>query len=93
MNEEDTPEGYRQELIGSIYNGGSAAQEYGTDTVSYHELVDRVSLLQDNWERWIIEHPACIFDEAVFYETYRINEAMIALYQAIAIKPRIRSFP
>jgi hypothetical protein len=63
--------------------GPDWASRYRPGSVGCHELLDRVSIIADMTERFLVEHPACIANPAWHELAERASGALHELYQQV----------
>lgn len=67
-DEFESPEEYRQELVDELKNalGDDWEELFLPGTIGCHELMDRVSVINQQLESVILSHPACVREPQFF---------------------------
>lgn len=75
----------RDHLVAELADesGPDWADAYKPGTSGCHELLDRVSLLMDMADRYVVEHPACLARPEWYALADRAAEALRQLYQQV----------
>ena len=72
-------EQHRQELLKGIEN----ASNYELGSFGCHELLDRLHLVSQILQEYVLEHPACVLQPAWFAAASKAADTLSDLYQVI----------
>ena len=64
-------------------SGPKWADAYRPGSIGCHELLDRVSLLMDMADRFVVDHPACLARREWYSLADQAAEALRELYQRV----------
>ncbi len=64
-------------------DGESLETRFGPGSFGYHELLDRASILVDNWDSFIASHPSTLLDPDRYRKAREIAQAMADFYQLV----------
>ena len=67
----------------SSTDGEALEARFGPGTFGHHELLDRASILLENWESFIASHPATLLDPGRYRKAREIADAMADFYQLV----------
>ena len=56
---------------------------HGPNSFGRHELIDRLNMMSEMVESYIVDHPACIFEPEWFADASEIVDRLYNLYQKV----------
>jgi len=68
-------------------SGETLEERFGPGSFGYHELLDRASILMNNWDVYIAQHPATLLDADRYKRAHEVLNAMYAFYQLVGAHP------
>lgn len=82
---DSTREEERQESLDALWKGDFQLDvHFGLNSFGRHELVDRLSMLSETFEAYVLEHPSCIMEKGWYDEADDILGRLWGLYQKVA---------
>ena len=81
---ESTREEERQEQLEELWVDDHQLDiHHGPNSLGRHELMDRLCMLAEMVETYVLEHPACIFEPEWFVEAHEIVDRLYNFYQKV----------
>lgn len=78
----------RQDLIhyqATVYSEAELARRFAPGSFGSHEAVDRLSLMIEHLDKFVIEHPTVIARPDVFEKVYKAMELLTDSYSILSI--------
>ncbi|RJQ27087.1 hypothetical protein C4577_02075 [Candidatus Parcubacteria bacterium] len=76
-------EDFEEAVKSSKENFDDWQERFGKNTYGSHELMDRVYVLYENWETYVLSHPTTSLDKSLYEKAWKINKAMADFYQEV----------
>ena len=59
-------------------------RRFAVGSIGAHEALDRVFIIYENIESYLLRHPTIIMDKEAFGKTYKAFELLLEVYQKVA---------